>query len=124
LGQGVALHEWEVPFSRLPGRLAGQTLREPPLRCLPQRPPADAGRDGPLHRRGNADNETLYDQPEKSKNKLRITGPFTVEAVPFPTVLSLDAAEPQGHPQAEFTCRPAVARSGATNASSNGATNC
>jgi len=38
----------------------------------------------------NADNETLYDQPEKTKSKLRITGPFTVEAVPFPTVLSLD----------------------------------
>jgi hypothetical protein len=41
----------------------------------------------------NADNETLYDQPEKSKTKLRITGPFTVEAVPFPTVLSLESAE-------------------------------
>ncbi|MBK8357922.1 MAG: hypothetical protein IPL15_02520 [Comamonadaceae bacterium] len=36
-----------------------------------------------------ADNETLYDQPEKTKNKLRMSGPFTVEAVPFPTVLSL-----------------------------------
>jgi adenine-specific DNA-methyltransferase len=28
--------------------------------------------------------------PHRPKNKLRITGPFSVEAVPFPTVLSLD----------------------------------
>ncbi len=41
----------------------------------------------------HADQETLYDQPAVSKNKLRITGPFTVEAVPFPTVLALDEAE-------------------------------
>ena len=41
----------------------------------------------------HADQETLYDQPAVSKNKLRITGPFTVEAVPFPTVLALDEAD-------------------------------
>lgn len=41
----------------------------------------------------HADQEILYDQPAVSKNKLRITGPFTVEAVPFPTVLALDEAE-------------------------------
>lgn len=40
-----------------------------------------------------AESEILYDQPEKSKTKLRITGPFTVETVPFATVLSLDEAE-------------------------------
>ena len=33
--------------------------------------------------------ETLFDQPVVSKNRLRITGPFTVEAVPFATVLGL-----------------------------------
>jgi len=38
----------------------------------------------------HADQETLYDQPAKSKTKLRITGPFSVEAVPFPTVQALD----------------------------------
>lgn len=31
----------------------------------------------------HADQETLYDQPAISKSKLRISGPFTVEAVPF-----------------------------------------
>ena len=42
----------------------------------------------------HAEQETLYDQPQVDKNKLRITGPFTVEAVPFPTVKALDEAAP------------------------------
>ena len=42
----------------------------------------------------HADQEILYDQPQPDKKKLRITGPFTVEAVPFPTVLALDEAKP------------------------------
>ena len=55
-----------------------------------------------------ADQETLYDQPQVSKTKLRITGPFTVEAVPFPTVLGLDEAEQPVEADAS------VARSGET----------
>ena len=35
-------------------------------------------------------NEIIYDQPVIEKNKTRISGPFTVEAVPAPTVKSLD----------------------------------
>ncbi len=42
----------------------------------------------------HADQETLYDQPQAAKNKLRITGPFTVEAVPFPTVYALESLTP------------------------------
>ena len=34
--------------------------------------------------------ETLYDQPEIDKYKVRITGPFTVEALPAPVVKPLD----------------------------------
>jgi adenine-specific DNA-methyltransferase len=34
--------------------------------------------------------ETLYDQPEIEKRKVRITGPFTVEALPAPVVIPLD----------------------------------
>ncbi|MCR4429898.1 MAG: site-specific DNA-methyltransferase [Tepidanaerobacteraceae bacterium] len=34
--------------------------------------------------------ETLYDQPYIDRKKIRVTGPFTVEAVPAPTVKSLD----------------------------------
>ncbi len=41
----------------------------------------------------HADQEVLYDQPQPDKNKLRITGPFSVEAVPFPSVKSLDEAD-------------------------------
>ncbi|MCK0164947.1 site-specific DNA-methyltransferase [Marinobacter sp. S6332] len=52
--------------------------------------------------------EVLYDQPFVSKNKLRITGPFTVEAVPFATVLGLE--EFQKPAEADIT----VARAGAT----------
>ena len=39
-----------------------------------------------------AEQVALLDQPHISKAKLRVTGPFTVEAVPFPSVLSLDEA--------------------------------
>ncbi|MGE4336622.1 MAG: site-specific DNA-methyltransferase [Pigmentiphaga sp.] len=42
----------------------------------------------------HADQEVLYDQPQIAKDKLRITGPFTVEAVPFPSVMALDEAQP------------------------------
>ncbi len=54
----------------------------------------------------HAEQETLYDQPAVSKDKLRITGPFTVEAVPFPSVLALDEA------QAPAEADASVARSG------------
>jgi len=40
-----------------------------------------------------ADQETLYDQPQVDKARVRITGPLTVEAVPAPTVKSLDEIE-------------------------------
>lgn len=56
----------------------------------------------------HAGQEVLYDQPTVSKNKLRITGPFTVEAVPFATVLGLDEADQPKEADV------AVARSGAT----------
>jgi len=36
-----------------------------------------------------ADQETLYDQPRVDKSKARVTGPFTVEAVPAPVVKPL-----------------------------------
>ncbi len=112
--RGADLHEWEVPY---PGEGAtlpegwGQALREPFEAFHAARRRLQAAMDASIA--ANADSETLYDQPEKAKNKLRITGPFSVEAVPFPTVLNLDAtATPQTG--AEFTADAAVARSGAT----------
>jgi len=38
----------------------------------------------------HADQETLYDQPLVDRKKVRVTGPFTVEAVPSPAVKSVD----------------------------------
>ena len=111
--KGAELHEWEVPFPDADGALPPgwpTELREPfdAFHAARRRMQAEMDRSIAAH----ADSETLYDQPEKSRNKLRITGPFSVEAVPFPTVLSLDETDaPTG---AEFTADAAVARSGAT----------
>ena len=44
-----------------------------------------------------ADQETLYDQPLIDRSKARVTGPFTVEAVPAATVMPLDDID--GSPQ-------------------------
>ena len=41
----------------------------------------------------HADQEQLFDKPAIDKKKLRITGPFTVEAVPSPMVQSLDESD-------------------------------
>jgi len=40
--------------------------------------------------------ETLYDQPELDRSKVRITGPFTVEAVPSPVVRAITRSEVAG----------------------------
>ncbi len=62
----------------------------------------------------HADQETLYDQPAKSKNRLRITGPFSVEAVPFPTVQALEDndGESRRWQDGEFEADASIARSG------------
>jgi len=52
--------------------------------------------------------ETLYDQPVLDKSRTRVTGPFTVEAVPSPVVKPLDEVE-EGLP-----ADSSVARSGET----------
>ena len=127
--KSAELQEWEVPFPRelpkdkdgrpdLP-RLAEMLPFGWPHPLLPAfrdfhdaRQRLQAAMDASIA--AAAESETLYDQPEKAKNKLRITGPFSVEAVPFPTVLNLDLADAPTA-GAEFTADAAVARSGATN---------
>ena len=42
---------------------------------------------------GRTEEAVLYDQPQRDKTKARVTGPFTVEAVPAPTVKPLDDIE-------------------------------
>ncbi|MFM7335093.1 MAG: site-specific DNA-methyltransferase, partial [Tabrizicola sp.] len=99
--RGVALHEWEVPFPADSPQETGNEVALPPGWPDALREPFDAFHAARQRMQAemdrsiaaNAENETLYNKPEPSKTKLRITGPFTVEAVPFPTVLSLEAAE-------------------------------
>ncbi len=101
---GDVLEEWEVPFdlatdwpeAAKASFEAFHTARQAMQRRMDQSI-AD-----------HADQETLYDKPRIDKNKLRITGPFSVEAVPAPTVLSLDESLPAE--EADST----VARSGET----------
>jgi adenine-specific DNA-methyltransferase len=52
--------------------------------------------------------ETLYDQPKLDNSRARVSGPFTVEAVPAPIV------RPVGDIEAEPTSDASVARSGET----------
>lgn len=56
----------------------------------------------------HAPQETLYDQPVVDNKKARVTGPFTVEAVPAPTV------QPLSDIQEEKPADESVARSGPT----------
>ena len=98
----AVLSEWEVPFD-LPTAWPAEI--EPLFAAFhASRQKMQAEMDRSIA--AQADNETLYDQPEKTKNKLRITGPFTVEAVPFPSVKSLDEAS--GPDQADAS----IARTG------------
>ncbi len=115
--KGVALHEWEVPFPSDDGSPPTgwpDALREPfdAFHAARQRMQAEMDRSIAA----NAESETLYDKPEPSKTKLRITGPFTVEAVPFPTVLSLEAAEggAAATPTEDQAYQTSIARSGET----------
>jgi adenine-specific DNA-methyltransferase len=96
------LLEWEVPFD-FP-EAWHSSIRTPFDAFHAARHAMQKAMDASIA--AHADSEQLYDQPEKSKTKLRISGPFTVEAVPFPSVLALDEAQPPQEADA------AVARSG------------
>lgn len=100
--KGDSLEEWEVPFD-YPVHW-NQSTRASFDAFHAARQAMQKKMDESIA--AHADQETLYDQPTVSKDKLRITGPFTVEAVPFPTVLSLDETQPAQEADA------AIARSG------------
>jgi len=101
---GDVLEEWEVPFDWPDGW--PESARAPFEAFHSARQAMQRRMDQSIA--DHADQETLYDQPLIDKNKLRITGPFSVEAVPAPTVLSLDETLPSE--EADST----VARSGET----------
>ncbi len=101
---GETLHEWEVPFAwpedwPAAARSAFDAFHK--ARQAMQRRMDQSIAD-------HAQQETLYDKPHIDKTRLRITGPFSVEAVPAPTVLSLDESLPPQ--EADAT----IARSGET----------
>jgi len=58
----------------------------------------------------HADQEMLYDQPFVNKKKTRVSGPFTVEAVPAPAVKSVEELLEPGPQPADTS----IARSGET----------
>jgi adenine-specific DNA-methyltransferase len=102
--KGDTLQEWEVPFEwpdNWPGGARASFEAFHDARQTMQRRIDQSIAD-------HADQETLYDKPRIDKSKLRICGPFSVEAVPAPTVLSLDDSLP---PQ---EADESVARSGET----------
>ncbi|WP_110960713.1 site-specific DNA-methyltransferase [Acidovorax sp. ST3] len=109
--QGQDLQEWEVPFDP-PADWAAE-LQAPLAAFHTARQKMQAEMDRSIA--ANADNETLYDQPERDKAKLRVSGPFTVEAVPFPTVLSLEELPAQaGQAPGPDLADMSIARSGHT----------
>ena len=60
---------------------------------------------------------TLYDQPKLDKSKARVTGPFTVEAVPAPIVKPIDDLEDEaesGLSEQPLPADQSIARSGET----------
>lgn len=99
---GRELREWEVPFD-FPANWPENT-KELFEAFHTARQTMQRQMDASIA--SHADQEVLYDQPGITKNKLRITGPFTVEAVPFPSVKALDEAH--GPEQADAS----IARTG------------
>ncbi|HRH72141.1 MAG TPA: site-specific DNA-methyltransferase [Zoogloea sp.] len=86
--KGDLLQEWELPFD-FPDAWPG-AAQKPFEAFHAARQAMQRQMDDSIA--AHADQEVLYDQPAVAKNKLRITGPFTVEAVPFPSVKALDEA--------------------------------
>jgi adenine-specific DNA-methyltransferase len=107
---GETLHEWEVPFDWPLDK------DDKPLWPAAARATFDAFHSArqAMQRRmdasiqAHAEQETLYDKPRIDRNRLRITGPFSVEAVPAPTVLSLDDSLPPAE------ANDSIARTGET----------
>ena len=65
----------------------------------------------------HAPKETLYDQPLRDSRKARVTGPFTVEAVPAPIVKPIDDLEDEvesAHSDQPLPADQSIARSGET----------
>jgi adenine-specific DNA-methyltransferase len=62
----------------------------------------------------HAPQETLYDQPLVDRKRKRVSGPFTVEAVPAPAVKSIEETLTPALSQGEGEADRSIARSGET----------
>ncbi len=114
-GQAVsvnALLEWEVPFE-FPADWP-EEAREPFERFHEARHKMQKAMDDAIAR--HAGQETLYDQPFVDRKRVRVTGPFTVEAVPAPVVKSVQdlVPPPTGRGRGSDGADLSVARSGET----------
>lgn len=100
------LLEWEVPFE-FPENWP-EEARAPFEAFRAARRAMQKAMDEAIAR--HAPQETLYDQPLVDSKKVRVSGPFTVEAVPAPAVKSVDEIlEPAPGP-----ADASIARSGET----------
>ena len=86
----TSYEEWEVPFD--PDPAWPEAAEKAHKKFLSARQKRQTEIDASIQK--NAPQETLYDQPQIDKAKVRVTGPFTVEAVPAPTVEPLTGDTP------------------------------
>lgn len=98
--------EWEVPFE------SGEDWKKPALKTWENfweaKRKMQQEMEASIQR--NAPQETLYDQPYVDRTKTRVSGPFTVEAVPAPVVKPLSEVSNKD----EESIDSSVARSGET----------
>ncbi|TEU26783.1 site-specific DNA-methyltransferase [Alkanindiges illinoisensis] len=87
--QNNELFDWEVPFSKPVDWNKSQLMAWEAFKDLRNLMQKEINAVITAH----AEQAMLFDEPIINKNRLRISGPFTVEAVPFPSVKSLDEAE-------------------------------
>ncbi|WP_292384457.1 site-specific DNA-methyltransferase [Methanoculleus sp. UBA430] len=97
----TSYEEWEVPFDPDPAWL--EAAQKAHTKFLAARRKRQAEIDESIQR--NAPQETLYDDPVSDKTKVRVTGPFTVEAVPAPTVEPLTGDTPAALPADDSAAR-------------------
>ncbi|WP_292489074.1 site-specific DNA-methyltransferase [Methanoculleus sp. 10] len=97
----TSYEEWEVPFD--PDPAWPEAAQKAHKKFLAARQKRQTETDASIQK--NAPQETLYDQPQVDRTKVRVTGPFTVEAVPAPTVEPLTGDTPAPLPADDSAAR-------------------
>jgi len=97
----TSYEEWEVPFDSDPAWT--EAAQKSHSKFLAARQKRQAEIDASIQK--NTPQETLYDQPQVDRTKVRVTGPFTVEAVPAPTVEPLSGDTPAPLPADDSAAR-------------------